>query len=89
MLMTKIIYAKYPGKCKVCGNKTERNEEVVWAPREGVKHLKCDFTLTPPSSDDAEFMKGVNDVRQYHEERDLLGREMAEMLAMQREYDEY
>jgi len=33
-------------------------------------------------------MKGVNDVRQYHEERDLLGREMAEMLAMQREYDE-
>ena len=30
--MTKIIYAKYPGKCKVCGNKTERNEEVVWAP---------------------------------------------------------
>ena len=86
--MTKVIYAKYPGKCRVCGGKTQRNEEVVWqAGGQGVTHMKCHHFN--PRSDNAEFNKGVAEVEQWREEKALFGTEYAEQLAMEREFNEY
>ena len=85
--MTKVIYAKYPGKCRVCGGKTQRNEEVVWqAGGQGVTHMKCHIA---PLSDNAEFNKGVADVERWREDKALFGTEYAEQLAMEREFNEY
>ena len=85
--MTKVIYAKYPGKCRVCGGKTQRNEEVVWgAGGQGVTHMKCHIA---PLSDNAEFNKGVQDVMQWREEKELFGTEYAEQLQIEREFNEY
>jgi|TARA_R110002124_G_scaffold125629_1_gene284895 hypothetical protein len=86
--MTKVIYAKYPGKCRVCGGKTQRNEEVVWhSGGQGVVHMKCHHFN--PRSDNAEFNKGVAEVEQWREEKALFGTEYAEQLAMEREFNEY
>ena len=85
--MTKVIYAKYPGKCRVCGGKTQRNEEVVWhSGGQGVVHMKCHHFN--PRSDNAEFNKGVAEVEQWREEKALFGTEYAEQLAMEREFNE-
>ena len=86
--MTKVIYAKYPGKCRVCGGKTQRNEEVVWhSGGQGVVHMKCHHFN--PRSNNAEFNKGVAEVEQWREEKALFGTEYAEQLAMEREFNEY
>jgi|TARA_R110000803_G_scaffold57433_1_gene115326 ketosteroid isomerase-like protein len=86
--MTKVIYAKYAGKCIVCGNKTERNEEVVWhSGGHGVTHMKCHHFN--PRSDNAEFNKGVADVESFREDKALFGTEYAEQLQLEREFNEY
>ena len=86
--MTKVIYAKYAGKCRVCGKATQRNEEVVWhSGGQGVVHMKCHHFN--PRSDNAEFNQGVADVETFREDRQLFGTEYAEQLQLEREFNEY
>jgi hypothetical protein len=38
---TKKIRAKYPSKCRGCGEQIDEGDEVIWTPQEGVECMRC------------------------------------------------
>jgi len=94
----KLIYAKYPGKCQHCGGKTDRNEEVWWAPGTGVFHQPCKAEAERAGNapdtqherlmQDPEYAQGVRDVEDYHFNRDTFGTEYAEAIQMEKEFND-
>ena len=40
--------AKFAGKCKVCGNRVNVNDDILWfGPRKGVVHTRCHRAIAP------------------------------------------
>jgi len=95
----KSMYAKYSGKCRVCGGRIYKGDAILWSRGEGARHLSCDpevdcdFEAQEARRErnrmDSEYAAGVADAQRYLDEKKIYGEALADEFALQDEFNRY
>lgn len=92
----KTMTAKYSGTCKECGGRISVGETILWARKQGARHLSCGSDAAEAqtarrasSRMDSEYAAGVADAQRYLDEKSIYGEALAEQFAMMDEHNRY
>lgn len=82
----KKMRARFEGTCQGCNGPIQKGQWIQWERGKGAFHDGCAPTGHPRQ--DAEYMQGVQDARNWQENRRMFGDEVADRMEIERELRE-